>query len=299
MKSIGQVFGGDWTEQKLKRVRKYLQEYAKIMNSQKFNFAYVDAFAGTGYRKLTLDENENQLLFPELDFQDAVDFRQGSVQNALEIRPKFNKYIFIEQNTDNFSELLKLRDNYIQTEDFTDNDIECVRCDANEFLDEFCRKKWTKHRATVFLDPFGMQVEWKTIESIANTQAIDLWLLFPITAINRLLKRDGEICFSNQKKLNLVFGDDTWREVFYNTIQQMPTFEEQIQWEKIGNIFSEIEKYIVKRLKEIFSGVADNPLILRNSKNVPLYLLCFAANNPKGAPIAVRIAQHILQEKIR
>ena len=31
---------------------------------------------------------------------------------------------------------------------------------------------------SLFLDPYGMQVEWATIESIAHTQAIDLWLLF-------------------------------------------------------------------------------------------------------------------------
>jgi hypothetical protein len=30
--------------------------------------------------------------------------------------------------------------------------------------------------------------------------------------------------------------------------------------------------------------------------NNPLYLLCFAAGNDKGAPIAVKIANHILKE---
>ncbi len=44
----------------------------------------------------------------------------------------------------------------------------------------------------------------------------------------------------------------------------------------------------------VFEQVADNPLLHYNSKNVPLYLLCFAAGNPKGAPTAVKIAQHIL-----
>jgi hypothetical protein len=35
-------------------------------------------------------------------------------------------------------------------------------------------------------------------------------------------------------------------------------------------------------------------LMLRNSRNVPIYLLCFAAGNPTGAPMAVRIAGHLL-----
>ena len=75
----------------------------------------------------------------------------------------------------------------------------------------------------------------------------------------------------------------------------MPIFSEDEQWEKTGDIFAEIEQYFMKCLQEIFAGVAANPLSLRNSKNVPLYLLCFAAGNPRGAPTAVKIAQQILE----
>jgi len=42
-------FGGNWTEEKLKRIKKYLKTYATIMNKQNFRFAYIDAFADTGY----------------------------------------------------------------------------------------------------------------------------------------------------------------------------------------------------------------------------------------------------------
>jgi hypothetical protein len=41
--------------------------------------------------------------------------------------------------------------------------------------------------------------------------------------------------------------------------------------------------------------VAPNPLILNNSKRVLIYLLWFAAGNPKGAPTAVKIAKDILK----
>lgn len=298
MKSFGQVFGGNWTEQKLNCVSKYLNAYTKIMNNQDFNFAYVDAFAGTGYRKLKLEENPNETLFPELISQDILKFRQGSARNALKVKPRFQKYIFIEQDDHNFSELQKLRDEFLGKEDFLQDDIVCFQSDANEYLKDFCNEMKQMDRALVFLDPFGMQVEWNTIESITNTQAIDLWLLFPIGTVNRLLKRNGDIRPSIQEKLNLFFGDDTWYDVFYNIAQQIPMLGEQDQWEKVGDIFLEIEKYFVKRLKEIFCGVAENPLPLRNSKNVPLYLLCFAAGNPKGAKTAVKIAQDILLKEL-
>ena len=59
--------------------------------------------------------------------------------------------------------------------------------------------------------------------------------------------------------------------------------------EAIGNYYNE-------RLKSIFAAVATNPVRLYNSKNNPLYLLCFAAGNPKGAPIAVRMGSHIFEK---
>ena len=46
----------------------------------------------------------------------------------------------------------------------------------------------------LFLDPYGMQVEWETIRSIASTQAIDLWVLFPLgMGMSRVLVKSGQI----------------------------------------------------------------------------------------------------------
>ena len=45
---------------------------------------------------------------------------------------------------------------------------------ANLEIQNLCNKDWRSRRAVLFLDPYGMQVEWKTIEAIAATKAIDL-----------------------------------------------------------------------------------------------------------------------------
>jgi hypothetical protein len=39
--------------------------------------------------------------------------------------------------------------------------------------------------------------------------------------------------------------------------------------------------FFVQRLETVFAQVVKKPLPLRNTKNVPIYLLCFAAGNPK------------------
>ena len=51
MKRSTQLFGGNWSVDKLERVRKYLSAYTTILSNHKdkYKFAYIDAFAGTGY----------------------------------------------------------------------------------------------------------------------------------------------------------------------------------------------------------------------------------------------------------
>jgi hypothetical protein len=56
-----------------------------------------------------------------------------------------------------------------------------------------------------------------------------------------------------------------------------------------------IGQYFNDRLRTIFAGVAEKPGVLRNSTNNPLYLLCFGVGNPKGAPIALKIAEYLLK----
>ena len=59
-------------------------------------------------------------------------------------------------------------------------DISVQQGEANDEIRKICDKDWRSHRAVLFVDPYGMQMEWQTIEAIASTQAIDLWLLFPL-----------------------------------------------------------------------------------------------------------------------
>lgn len=171
-----------------------------------------------------------------------------------------------------------------------------VNADANSYLKDLCLGySWKKNRAVLFLDPFGMQVEWETIQAIASTKAIDLWILFPIgVAVNRLLKKNGKVSPSWKRKLDLIFGTSDWYEAFYQFKTDLGLFGEQKTAIKRSD-FKDIGQYFVKRLKSVFSGVAENPLPLFNSRNVPLYLLCFASGNPKGSRTAIKIAQDILK----
>ena len=140
-----------------------------------------------------------------------------------------------------------------------------------------------------------MAVKWQTIEAIANTKAIDLWLLFPLgVAVNRLLRKDGQINEVTRNTLDQFFGTSDWFDEFYKE-GETPLLSEKLPAPQKDANFDSIGRYFIKRLESVFTEVAENPLPLYNSRNVPLYLLCFAAGNPKGASTAVKIAKDILK----
>lgn len=144
--------------------------------------------------------------------------------------------------------------------------ITIVNQDAKSYLLNLCyqgKDYWNKHRAVLFLDPFGMQIPWETIKAIAKTEAIDLWYLFPLgVAVNRLLTRDGNIKESLKRRLSEIFGTADWFDAFYTTKrqqsqhQQLSLFEDSTQdstqIKKTAN-YESISQYFVKRLKEEFA----------------------------------------------
>ncbi len=283
------TFGGDWTTDKLQRLRKYLDAYVHAMKNTRFQLIYIDAFAGTGYRSPRRHDSQPELAFSE--FAGTKGFLDGSARIALQIEPRFSRYIFIEKSEKRHRELLKLK----AASQLLASRIDPVNEEANHYILRICKEPWGDRRAVLFLDPYGMQIEWETIKAIAKTQAIDLWILFPLgIGVMRLLRRDGQITPARRRRLDLLFGDTEWYDVFYSRKEKDELFGTRESTEKVGD-FKAIGDYFNARLMTVFSGVAPKPLTLRNSRNNPLYLFCFAAGNPKGSTIAVRIADHILR----
>jgi three-Cys-motif partner protein len=286
-------FGGPWTEEKLERLTKYLSAYTTIFTrnpkAATLTTIYVDAFAGTGYRSSSKPEASTLPLFED---DEASAFQKGSASIALETAPPFDAYLFIDEAPEHVRELEALAQQFPDKAE----KISVIREEANTFLARWCKEtNWRTHRAVVFLDPYGMEVAWSTIEALARTQAVDLWILFPLgQGVNRLLTRNHPPPEAWADRLTSVFGTDVWRQFFYKRSVQGALFDSERDVKKEAD-FQTIGAFFVSRLATVFAKVAPNPLPLSNSKNVPIYLLCFASANPKGAPTAVNIAQSILR----
>jgi three-Cys-motif partner protein len=289
-------FGGSWTEDKLSCLHQYLIAYRNIFIKNKkaryFTTYYVDAFAGTGFRNQPYcdEQSESLSLFEDAEAEEIKSFFNGSVRIALEVPDPFDHYLFIDNNRNYVESLKSIKEEYPKLE----NKITIVEAEANSFLLNWCNKMdWKKNRAVVFLDPYGMQVDWKLIESLANTQAVDLWLLFPLgVAVNRCLTSGKMPPKCWEKLLTTTFGTDEWKS-FYEQEENHTLFGLQKRMIKTATL-DDITRFFVQRLETIFPGVVKEPLRLLNSKNNPIYILCFASANPRGSRIAVKIASDII-----
>ena len=111
-------------------------------------------------------------------------------------------------------------------------------------------------------------------------------------AVNRLLTQSGKIPAPWRRRLDLLLGPG-WYEAFYR-VEPVPSLFDDELTRVVKATTTTIGKYFNERLASVFARVAQKPRVLVNSVGCPLYLLCFATGNPSGAPIALKIADHLL-----
>lgn len=291
-----QTFGGEWTDKKLNRLKSYLEAYRQIFTGNSraryFTTWYVDAFAGTGSR--AMPESINPVVTgadeeATVD-EDARKYIDGSAKIALALMKPFDKYLFIEKSK---SKCVALQATIVN--EFPKLKDRCIikREDSNVALCAWCDERdWQQERAVVFLDPFGLQVDWTTIASLGNTKAVDLWYLFPINLL-RMLKHDGAIDKKWRVRLNKLFGTSDWESRIYRTETNQDLFGTFETIERDATV-ENLQGFVEERLATCFVRVAHGE-VFRNSRNSPLYSLCFAAANERGATAAIKIAQSILK----
>ena len=273
-------FGGDWTEDKLDILEKYLNAYTTALKNKRFKLLYIDAFAGSG--KVVLKGKGNASL-------------TGSAIRAAKVSdPPFDEFTFIEKSARNYNELVKLQNSDHEQK------IRAVKSDANLYLQEICadwqhnRKGW---RGVLFLDPFAMQVEWATVKAVANTKALDVWLLFPVAAIIRLLPRKKKLSDFKETsvtKLNLMFGDDSWKQLYDYVPPQQDLFADLIDEREVG-VQGIITVYKNKLNELVGDRLLSDSRTLTTPTNSPLFELIFFAGHPNGIAPAHRIAKHLIK----
>lgn len=277
------TYGGKWTQDKLAMLYSYLDAYTTALKQTLFELVYVDVFAGNGYVNLRKGDN------------DADNFIDGSALQAIVVHNKpFDKFIFIENDVERHNDLKHNVSEGLKSQDRSCNCAEVLCDDANVVLQALHPEDWGNRRGVLFLDPFSTEVGWDTMENIAQLEALDTWILFPVMAISRILKRrsmpdEFESCLTH------VYGDDNWKELYRPSTQyhqwKVPEFERRPG-------VSEFTKLYKSKLKNIFGDrLLEESKLFYNSKNSALFDFIFCVGNPAPAAISIakRIASHIIR----
>ncbi len=164
--------------------------------------------------------------------------------------------------------------------EFLERSITIQNSDANEFLASFSRD-WDRCRGVLFLDPFGAELEWRTLERIAGFNALDAWILVPVATIARMLptrREPDEISDQWSQRLTKIYGGESWRGLYRNDPQQV-LFGEASRIRTPG--IDDLVRIYKKQLRTLFGiRLLERSCQLKNSKNVVLYEFMFCVGSP-------------------
>ena len=267
-------FGGDWTKIKIEILVEYAKAYLTIMKDRKYyKLMYFDGFAGSGF--IIKDKKE------------GTDITIGAAKRIIEIsEPRsFDTYYFVEKDPQYFALLKK------NTKDAYPKKKQSIFLDCNDCnkkiidLSNYLRDPTNKNvRTLAYIDPCGMQVEWRSIESLRNLP-IDMWILVPTgLGVNRLLKKNGQISDAWLEKLEVFLGL-TREEIEKRFYKKSATlFEDITHIAKEQDAIEKSAKLYQSRLKEVFEFVS-KPYELKNSSNSTMYHLYLTSNRKAAEKI--------------
>jgi three-Cys-motif partner protein len=252
-----------WSEIKLEIIKKYAHAYSTIISTQaklEFKHTYIDAFAGPG---LHISKRSGELV-------------PGSPLNALNVEPKFAEYHFIDLDNRKVEALREIADQQ--------SNVWVYEEDCNEVLIEkvFPRVKYEDYkRGLCLLDPYGLDLDWKIIQTAGEMKSIEIFLNFPIHDINRnvLFHDPSNVSEAQKERMTRYWGGETWKDAAYSSKYDLFGKEEKVRNEILAEEFR-------KRLMEKAGfRYVPKPLPMRNSKKADIYYLFFASPKPVAAKI--------------
>jgi three-Cys-motif partner protein len=244
---------GPWAEQKYRLVWNYAKTFATAMKAKWGVRVYIDLFAGSGRSRI----RGTKKIIP------------ASPLLALDIRDRFNKYIFCEGDTEKIK-ALKIR----VDRDYADANVEYVKGDVNKNVDEIL-SKIPQHKKGLgvisfcFVDPYGIKnLHFATIRKLSS-RYIDFLILIPSDMdAHRNVAIYEDV---SNKAIDNFTGVEEWRDLWT---------QERMKGKKYGFFIIELLAAEMKKLQYMFRG--DTVHIRSHDKNLPLYHLAFFSRNPLG-----------------
>ena len=245
---------GYWSEIKLDIIRSYAVAYSKILSGRDLHHVYIDAFAGSGKH---LSRTTKAIV-------------SGSPQVALDIKPPFKEYYFIDIDGAKVAELNKI------VVDRPEAHVLEGDCNSKLLTEVFPNVMWEDYRRGLcLLDPYGLDLDWEVIKVAGQMRSMEIFLNFPVMDMNRnvLWSNPDGVDPAHIIRMNTFWGDESWKEAAYRRTVNLfgETLEIKERNVTIASAFRD-------RLREVanFKHVS-RPLPMRNSKGAIVYYLFFAS----------------------
>lgn len=271
---------GPWAKEKLEALGRYLDFYTKVLKNQRWDTIYVDAFAGGGRAVVRADPRPDTLDLPLLEEgqadQDQIELINGSPRVALDVANPFGRYVFIDPNPSRAAELEALRREYHQRR------IDVLQTEASDGIEWVVANPISRnsHRGVAFLDPFGANLNWSSVQHLADTRLFEVVVNLGINmTIQRMLPNSGVLHPSWRTRLDAYFGTASWYQEVYR-VRNGDLFGNS-GLEKYPDYHRRLLELYRSRLKQAFGHVS-SPRLIRNTRGSPLYYLVWAGPHAKG-----------------
>lgn len=278
---------GPWAEEKLSKLEAYLRYYCTALSKKNFTLVYVDGFAGSPVTSIRQQAvaGGNSDFWAEEDSAAQTQFVLGSPIRALSLTPGFDKHYFFDLDARRVASLDALK------ADFPGKWVHVEVGEANERIRKLVTRVQREPlvKGVAFLDPYGANLEWQTVEALAQTRKFEVIINLPVhMALNRLLMKDIDRRPDWEEMVDRCFGTTEWRGLAYPETTNL-FGETHVQ--KAGGVPEMLLQLYMKRLRSVFPEVA-TPRLIRNTKNSPLYYLIWAGPHKRGLTGAEYVLGH-------
>lgn len=235
-----------WTPEKLHYLDRYASLLTQGMKNKWPERAYLDLFAGPGLGLL------------KSKLSKVID---GSPLAALKQPEPFTHYVFVDSDKSHISSLEKRAESLAPS---SKKMFIYGNCNDSAVLAQIKQFVPTNALSLAFIDPFTWDIAFDTVCALTERRNVDIILICMVGPMKRAAQY-------SPASLDRFFGDDgEWNSLYMAT---RPRERTRVLLDHYAN-----------RLKTIgYLGEAyPFEVVVKNTKNVPLYYLVFASRNPRG-----------------
>lgn len=266
----------DYAKDKLSILNGYINRFTTAMKDKEWRaLNYIDLQAGPGKNR----------------FHPSGDVRMGSPLLGLTAKHPFTNCFFVEMGSAEYNTLVERVGASDRVGTVTSYNADCnVAVDKiveriQQTDSQFISGKWSSLNLA-FLDPEGLEVEWRTIEKLASLQRMDLIINFSTSGITRFAGQSLQ--HEEDQIIDRFFGTREWRPIY-----------ERFRFRDNSVTRRELIDFYLARLNDKgYVKTKRQEREFRNRRNVQIYTMIFASKHHLGIKFWNDAVQEVQQPKL-